>query len=363
MLLAMIAILIPSCQEFIQKNDDLVTDQPSKLKSTASDWTEVYNTDPGWFYTTSDVNIVSCGDPYILPFGSSAMVSISNDDEYLYIKVTAEENWLINYLSLNVWDLNSASINNDYPSFPYQEHFDPMQSTVTYKLLRNAEWGDCMILNIKIRAQNTVDNSSRYWWVTLDNAYSSKYYLNYCWQECEECTPDGYRTQTQGGWGSKAAGNNPGAYRDANFDAAFPNGLTVGGYYTLHLSSSMAVQNFLPTGGKPAALTKDWNDPSGKKLKNTFAGQIVALTLSTEFDMYDPDFASAETHLANLVIVDGLGFDGMTVKDVLEEANKALGGESTDHSISQLNDILDLINNSFVDGNANEDLNIVKCPN
>src|SRR3989344_5045106 len=31
-------------------------------------------------------------------------------------------------------------------------------------------------------------------------------------------------TYTQGGWGTKASGNNPGTYRDENFSAAFPSG-------------------------------------------------------------------------------------------------------------------------------------------
>ncbi len=30
-----------------------------------------------------------------------------------------------------------------------------------------------------------------------------------------------YRTQTQGGWGAHAAGDNPGSYRDAHFNEAF----------------------------------------------------------------------------------------------------------------------------------------------
>jgi hypothetical protein len=37
-----------------------------------------------------------------------------------------------------------------------------------------------------------------------------------------------FRTQTQGGWGSDAAGDNPGAYCDAYFGEAFPEGLVIG---------------------------------------------------------------------------------------------------------------------------------------
>ena len=37
-----------------------------------------------------------------------------------------------------------------------------------------------------------------------------------------------FRSQTMGGWGSNCNGNNPGCYRDANFDSAFPDGVTLG---------------------------------------------------------------------------------------------------------------------------------------
>jgi hypothetical protein len=37
-----------------------------------------------------------------------------------------------------------------------------------------------------------------------------------------------FTTVTQGGWGADANGNNPGTYRDANFSAAFPNGVQIG---------------------------------------------------------------------------------------------------------------------------------------
>ena len=63
-----------------------------------------------------------------------------------------------------------------------------------------------------------------------------------------------YRTQTQGGWGSRASGNNPGTYRDSHFDYAFPNGLQVGCDLTLNLTNSQAVENFLPAGGTPSTF-------------------------------------------------------------------------------------------------------------
>ncbi|MFM9004604.1 MAG: SprB repeat-containing protein, partial [Flavobacteriales bacterium] len=42
----------------------------------------------------------------------------------------------------------------------------------------------------------------------------------------EDCGP--HKTFTQGGWGAEPNGNNPGVYLHANFDAAYPSGLTIG---------------------------------------------------------------------------------------------------------------------------------------
>jgi hypothetical protein len=186
-----------------------------------------------------------------------------------------------------------------------------------------------------------------------------------------------FRTQSQGGWGSDAQGDNPGVYRDANFAAAFPGGLVVGSGNTLTFTSAEAVQAFLSQGGAPKALTESVTDPA--KMKNTFASQVVALALNIGFDEYDADFGANETNLADLVIVAGeygpildpdtsepvldpetglptyelvidVKFDGMTVQDVFDEANLVLGGASTEYTPSEMCDLIAAINENFVDG-------------
>jgi large repetitive protein len=168
--------------------------------------------------------------------------------------------------------------------------------------------------------------------------------------EPEECQ---LRTQTQGGWGAPANGNNPGTYRNANFAAAFPNGLTVGcnGGFTLTLTSASAVQAFLPSGGTPAVLTQNWVNPNGS-FNNTFAGQITALALSIGFDANDPNFGPSESLLADAVINNG-PFTGMTVGAVFAIANDVFGGCSNAYSASQMTGVLGMINENFVGGTAN----------
>ncbi|MCW5899719.1 MAG: T9SS type A sorting domain-containing protein [Flavobacteriales bacterium] len=163
--------------------------------------------------------------------------------------------------------------------------------------------------------------------------------------------PCALRTQTQGGWGAPANGNNPGAYRNAHFAAAFPGGLTIGCNYTLTLNSAQAVQNFLPSGSTPKKLTTNLVNP-GNSYKNVLAGQLVALTLSVGFDNYDPNFGTGGL-LANAVINHG-SFAGWTVQELLDAANHFIGGCASPYTASQLNEALTLVNENFVDGNTNK---------
>ena len=167
----------------------------------------------------------------------------------------------------------------------------------------------------------------------------------------------GHRTQTQGGWGAPPNGNNPGVYVQNNFANAFPNGLVVGCNKTLTLTSANAVKNFLPSGGGPKKLTGNFTNPTSNK--GTLAGQVVALTLSVTFDSYDPNFGSSSYNLKDLIIQSGT-FQGWTVQQLLDEANQALGGCSSSYSRSSLNDAVDNVNNSYVDGNASG--SFLGCP-
>jgi len=119
----------------------------------------------------------------------------------------------------------------------------------------------------------------------------------------EDCNID-HRTQTPGGWGAPAAGNNAGTLRDTYFDDVFPNGLTVGcaAGYSITLTSAQAVEDFLPSGGKPRVLDQDYVDPGKKDLKNTLASHVVALKISSEMDHYLPDFGGAEYLLCDLIL-------------------------------------------------------------
>lgn len=169
------------------------------------------------------------------------------------------------------------------------------------------------------------------------------------------------RTQTPGGWGAPPHGNNPGAYLYAHFSTSFPNGLMVGlsPNYNLKLTSAEAITNYIPAGGKPAKLTANYTNPDPKDLKNTLVDHLVALTLSVKFDADDPNFGAAGVKLGDMLIGSG-PFANWTVSNFLAEANKVLGGGTSNYTVQQVVETASAINENYVDGTT--DKGYLKCP-
>jgi hypothetical protein len=159
-----------------------------------------------------------------------------------------------------------------------------------------------------------------------------------------------FRTQTQGGWGSSPNGNNPGAYLQANFAAAFPNGLEIGcNNRKLRLTSAEAVRNYLPAGG-PAGKLPAGTLVNPTKYKNVLAAQLVTATLSVGLDARDPIFGIANMTLGAAIIQQG-PFAGLTVQQLLDAANAFIGDcGGNGHSASAYNEALSAINENYVDG-------------
>jgi len=183
--------------------------------------------------------------------------------------------------------------------------------------------------------------------------------------------PGDYVTFTQGGWGTSCSGNNPGCFRDQNFPAAFPNGLTVGdpdgpdgdSAHCLLLTSSAAVQAFLPSGGKASPLDMDYTDAFSSSA-GVFAAQLVAAKLNVGFDnagAFDAMKGDSFGQLSDLVYIANAhpALLGKTVAEVIVLCDQVISTEVSapilvdgqSVSISELNTALDLLNNEFVEGN------------
>jgi len=160
-------------------------------------------------------------------------------------------------------------------------------------------------------------------------------------------------TFTQGGWGSKPHGGNPGALLANNFGKVFGSaGVTIGisGGLNLKFDSATAIRNFLPATGTPGALTASATDPTTSSA-GVFAGQVLALELSVAFS----NAGITGSGLGSLHVQSG-PLAGQTVAQVLAEANIALGGGPLPAgvtSISALSDIVDQINSSCDGGVCN----------
>lgn len=172
------------------------------------------------------------------------------------------------------------------------------------------------------------------------------------WYTSGDCDLHNYTTYTQGGWTGPSNGG-PGKVRDAGFDTVFPDGLTVGGTFTLTFTSAEALRN-MKTGGNASYLNMDYENPTGKTSAGNFASQLVSATANVFY--HDAGFLGEnETPLGSLVFKGG-DFDGMTIYDFLTLANDAIGGnQNTNYSYSQYTDAATKINENFDNGTVNND--------
>lgn len=186
--------------------------------------------------------------------------------------------------------------------------------------------------------------------------------------------PGDYRTQSQGGWGSKPAGNNPGAFLAANFATAFPNGLEIGipgagGFSAQFIASTTTIikKNSPPqvitlsaldnlraylngSNGPPAGFTSDTVNPTSTS-SGIFGNQMAALALSLGLS----DAGVTPAGLGDLKIGGtGTAFDGMTIRQFFAAASTALGGGGLlpGTTFSQYNDLATNLNESFMGGDS-----------
>jgi hypothetical protein len=159
-----------------------------------------------------------------------------------------------------------------------------------------------------------------------------------------------FTTFTQGGWGSAPHGNNPGTLLHNNFDIVYPSGmLVIGSTFIISFSSADAITAFLPQGGTPAALTRNYTDPTGKI--TVLAGQLLSVQLAVDFS----NAGVTRSGLGAKVVQSGK-LAGWTVSQVLALGNAVLGGNlgalPAGVTISDLNTVLDNINQNY-DGGSN----------
>ncbi len=176
------------------------------------------------------------------------------------------------------------------------------------------------------------------------------------------CDLSGFITYSKGGWGAKAAGNNPGSIRDQYFDQVYPGDFVIGDDdgYTITFESSDDVEKYLPGGGGPKVLTKNYVNPKKKNKLGNLADQIIAARLNRDYSEAGVLGSNSDYHLGELVYNDG-PFEGMSVDDFLEIAQTALSNEGLNgYTVEEIKNAAENIINSFLEGN---NAGILTCPN
>ena len=190
--------------------------------------------------------------------------------------------------------------------------------------------------------------------------------------------PGDFTTYSQGGWGAKPSGNNPGTILTNNFASVYPGGSVevgvpgAGGYSMIFQAGSILVNNgtphipiwvsvpvtavqaieaYLPGTGTASKLTADLVDPTDSA-SGVFGGQVLALQLNVDFS------AAGITQgpggpLGNLTYTNiGDSLSGQTISQILAVANTALGGGTlpSGYTYSTLNDLVNNLNLAFDNG-------------
>jgi hypothetical protein len=323
-----------------------------------------------------------CGAPSIqaLTAGQNidiGSIAISNDADNLYVKFETKDGWVLGTTHVHV-----GSDINDVPKsgggapipgqFDYSHELDVAGGeagvtsdtfVIPLSSLDSVECGASLFIWAHAEAflmgvRGEILQQETAWGGDTPGTGSRRWFFlaQYDVACCED--EGGFRTQTQGGWGTECSGENPGCYRDEHFDAAFASGLVIGcaAGHTLTFTSSSAVEAFLPAGGTPGILGQSAVDPLASSA-GVFAGQLTAASLSVGFDAADPDFSESSSSLAGLVLCNtGSACDGLSVSAVVADANLVIGGcaGATGLSAAELSSCLAVVNENFVDGTSDE---------
>ncbi|MEN9951868.1 MAG: hypothetical protein RLZZ520_136 [Bacteroidota bacterium] len=150
--------------------------------------------------------------------------------------------------------------------------------------------------------------------------------------------PCNFKTLTQSGWDATGSSS---PLTNSWFAAKFPGGLIIGGTGNcgrfIKLTSAAAVRAMLPSSGVANILSQSWTNPSNKSVKNSLAGELVALTLNIALN----------PELGNAKIKSG-PYMNKTVNWLLAEANlKISSTTSKSAELKSLSDACNKVNCSF----------------
>jgi PEP-CTERM motif len=180
-------------------------------------------------------------------------------------------------------------------------------------------------------------------------------------------------TFSQIAWGQDPIPGNISFSLEENFDSVFPGGVLEVGIpgtagFSLLFDGADAVITYLPASGAPGVLTADLLDPVSSP-SGIFGGEVVTAELNVTFA--DDDllahppgvtfgdlvfqnldlFSAAENPSVGPEIVD---FNGMSVREVLADANRLLGGAASPFIPGDIFALLEFTTRAFAGGEVEE---------
>ncbi|MBN1897317.1 MAG: hypothetical protein JW827_00950 [Spirochaetes bacterium] len=311
-------------------------------------------------------NPAICGEPIEVILYSGRHINVGsvkvwNDENNLYVQYTTIDGWMMKKTHLSVavsLDGIPQKKGNPRPrKFPYKRKYNKPITEDTYVIPLSWSAGTKLYLAAhailaKHKKKHCFKKIKSVWGDGYD--FPGKTKATYFTFDIQDClTLSDFRTQTMDDWSEICNNHNSGCYCDANFVSCFPSGLRIGSSdrYTILLTSSQSVKNFLPQTGTPRALRQSYIDPVQADELGSLAGQLAAVTLNVYFDLCDQNFGKSEYHLIDQLVADPASpFYGWAMGEVLWQANRVLGGERTSYTPAQMSECLTRINENYRDG-------------
>lgn len=181
-------------------------------------------------------------------------------------------------------------------------------------------------------------------------------------------------TYGQDTWGEVPTPTNPAGLLFVNFDAVYVSrgglleiGIPGATGFSARFHNASSLLSFLPQAGAPGPLTGDLLGPTTSPA-GSFGGAVAALAVNVDFSDAGLTLGARGVPFGDLVLC-GLPaqplLEGMTVREVLAEANIALGGGIAVYSLNEMSILATVLSNAFdggVVGSYAQHLAIGSCP-
>jgi len=161
-------------------------------------------------------------------------------------------------------------------------------------------------------------------------------------------------TYSQDDWGNSTS--TAGQILTFDFGAVYPGGVGVGipgtAGFSMQFSGGSDVIAYLPASGTPGPLTADVSDATSSS-SGEFGGLVLSLQL--DVDLGDTGYlaGSSTTKFGDLTVCNVTtlpAVNGLTVRQILADANTLLGGGSSIAQIGALDPVIDALTGAFEGG-------------